>query len=820
MEMMKNKTQAHEPPFLEKRMRELLSRMTLDEKVALLAGKDGGETKAIPRLGIPALRVIDGPAGIGWGHKAVCFPCGAALGATWNPSLIEEVGKALGRETRAAGRHVLLAPCVNIQRAPQAGRNFESFSEDPYHAGVMAMAYVRGVQSEGVGTSLKHFACNNQEWERGSINVEVDERALREIYLPHFERVVREAAPWTVMAAYNKVQGTYCSANYHLLTEVLKNEWGFQGVVVSDWGAAHDTVGCAIGGLDLEMPGPGQFFGPALADAVKRGDVSEDFINDKVLRMLHLLAREGLFDNSAKPFPAVAPNAPEQRIAAERAAEEALVLLKNEGEFLPLNERNIRRLAVVGPNANVFRTGGGSAWVNPASYVTPLQGLIDFVQGRFEVQYSEGCAISQPLFPIPSDLLRPPDGVDAAQGLLGEYFANPDWVGKPVLTRIDNVIDFNCGNVALDPSLISNGFSVRWTGRHIPTESGAVEIGITGKGVFRVYLDGELLFDSRVELHTVTRRKKVFLKAGQSYALKIEYSSKGGNASAMLGWFRADRAAMDASINLARQADAVIFIGGLSDEFDTEGSDRPSLDLPGWQDELIQEIAAVNPRLVVVMIAGSPVNIESWINQVPAVLWAWYPGQEGGRPIARALFGDLNPSGKLPCTFPKRLEDNPSYGNYPGADGVVRYAEGIYVGYRHYDTWGIEPRFPFGHGLSYTTFNYSNLSVSSIGSGSDISVKVQLQIQNTGSRSGAEVVQLYVRDVLSRLPRPAKELKAFQKVRLEPQETCSIEFLLKADAFSYWDPELRTWAFEPGEFELLLGSSSRDIRLRTTILLK
>lgn len=410
--------------------------------------------------------------------------------------------------------------------------------------------------------------------------------------------------------------------------------------------------------------------------------------------------------------------------------------------------------------------------------------------------------------------------MDASQGLLGEYFANPDLVGKPVLTRIDNVIDFDWGNAAPDPSLFSNGFSVRWTGRYIPSESGAVEIGMTGIGIFRVYLDDELLFDNLVESQTVTRRQKVSLKAGQSYALKIEYFNRGGNASAKLGWSRADRAAMDASINLARQADAVIFIGGLSDEFDTEGFDRTSLDLPGWQDELIQEIAAVNPRLVVVMIAGSPVNMESWINQVPAVLWAWYPGQEGGRPIARALFGDLNPSGKLPCTFPKRLEDNPSYGNYPGADGVVRYVEGIYVGYRHYDTRGIEPRFPFGHGLSYTTFDYSNLCVSSIGSGSDISVKVRLQIQNAGTRAGAEVVQLYVRDVLSRLPRPAKELKAFKKIRLEPQETCSIEFLLEADAFSFWDPELRAWVFEPGEFELLLGSSSRDIRLRSTILLK
>lgn len=799
------------------RIETLISQMTLEEKVALLAGKDGGETKPIPRLGIPSLKVIDGPAGVGWGHKAICFPCGVALGATWNPAAVEEIGKALGRETRAAGRHVLLAPCVNIQRTPLAGRNFESFSEDPYLAGIMAVAYVRGIQSEGVGTSLKHYACNNQEWERGTINVEVDERALREIYLPHFERVVREADPWTVMAAYNKVRGEHCTANRYLLTDILKTEWKYQGVVVSDWGAVHGTVDCALAGLDLEMPGPGQFFAQPLIDAVKRGDVPEEVIDDKVRRLLRLLERAGLLDKNAPPSPVGELNAAENRAIARRVASEAPVLLKNKGHLLPLDATRIKRLAVIGPNADAFRTGGGSAHVEPATWITPLQGLRQYAGDRFEIVYRQGCAVAPQLNVIPATFLRPAKGASDQNGLYAEYFNNTNLAGSPVLTRIDPEINFAWKNNSPGPNLTSDRFSVRWSGTLTPNESGTYQMGMTSDDGFRLYLDGKLLLDRWVDQWEHTYTAKVQLVAGRPYSLRVEYFENGGDATARLGWCRLDEHEIGEAAAVARSCDAAILFVGLSGQFDTEAFDRADMKLPGYQEELIHAVANANPRTVVVMIAGSPVEMESWINKVPSVLWGWYLGQESGAVLPLLLFGDMAPSGKLPTTFPKRLEDNPSFGHYPGSNGTVRYAEGIYVGYRHYDSRGIEPRFPFGHGLSYTTFSYSNLNVRVTGTSHKPQVRLSLQLRNSGNRSGAEVVQVYVRDPQSRLERPAKELKAFKKVFLKANESALVTLDLQADAFSYWDPERHDWVLEPGEFEILVGSSSRDIRLRTTI---
>jgi beta-glucosidase len=802
---------------VEERIQKILAQMSLEEKVSLLAGKDGGETKTIARLGIPPLKVIDGPAGIGWGTKAVCFPCGAALGATWNPSVVEEVGKALGRETRAAGRHVLLAPCVNIHRTPLAGRNFETFSEDPYLTGILGVAYVRGIQSEGIGTSLKHYACNNQEWERGSINVEVDERALREIYLPHFERVVREADPWTVMAAYNKVRKEHCTANRCLLTDILKKEWNYQGVVVSDWGAVHGTVDCALAGLDLEMPGPGQFFAQPLMDAVHNGEVPEEVINDKVMRILRLLARAGLLDEKPPARAVEELNSPKNRDAARVAALEAPVLLKNAGSVLPLDPARMKRLAVIGPNADAFRTGGGSANVEPATFITPLQGLKEYAAGRFEMRYLQGCALAPMIEPIPSAMLRPPPGKGEEHGLLAEYFANTKLSGNPVVTRVDPNINFEWKRNAPAPGIPTDGFSVRWTGTFTPTVSGEYELGMTSDDGFRLYLDGKLLLDFWADQWAVTRTARVQLAAGKPYSVRIEYFENQGDAVAKFGWCRSDKQSIREAADLAKSCDAAILFVGLSGQFDTEGTDRADMELPGHQNELIRVVAAANPRTIVVMIAGSPLNMESWIENVPVVLWAWYLGQEAGAVLPRLLFGEVSPSGKLPVSLPKRLEDNPSHGHYPGSNGTVRYAEGIYVGYRHYDTRDVEPRFPFGHGLSYTTFAYSDFvaRISTHDSGS--LVQVSFQLKNTGRRPGAETAQLYVRDVQSRVDRPRKELKAFKKVLLQPGETATIAMDLGPDAFSYWDPEQARWVLEPGEFEILVGSSSRDIRLRKTI---
>lgn len=794
------------------RIERLLTELTLEEKVSLLSGRDGGETRSIERLGIPALRMIDGPHGVGWDTPATCFPSGISMGSSWNPELIEDVGRALARETRAAGRHILLGPCVNIHRTPLGGRNFESFSEDPWLTGQIGVAYVRGVQGEGIGTSLKHFACNNQEWERMTISVELDERALREIYLPHFKRVVEEAQPWTVMAAYNRIRGIYCSAHDYLLNQVLKQEFGFEGFVVSDWGAVHGTVDSARGGLDLEMPGPGQYFAEPLLEAVRSGEMEEAVIDDKVRRILRVIDRAGLFDESV-PLRQGAINTPEHRALARRLAEEAMVLLKNDSGILPLDREQIRSLAVIGPNAAAFRSGGGSSTVKPVAPVTPLEGLRLFCENGIEVHYARGDDMREDLTPIPAELLAPVNGKPGEHGLRGEYFDNMHLDGEPVLTRIDAQVDFNWGQGSPDPSIPHDRFSARWTGLFTPAQSGRFLLGMSTDDGGRLWLDDRLLVDAWHDQAETVHTAAVQLEAGRTYAIRAEYYENTGLACARLGWTPAHEDPIREAAALAARCDVAVVFAGLSWLFEGEGVDRTDLNLPDQQNELIRRVLDANPRTIVVLINGTPLVMEEWLDRAPAVIEAWYPGQEGGHAIARVLFGEVNPSGKLPVTFPKRLEDNPSWNHYPGRDGRVHYEESIFVGYRHYDTRGIEPLFPFGHGLSYTTFEYQDLEIVSEGRGDDVQITVTANIENAGERAGAEVVQLYVGERKPRLERPVRELKGFEKIHLHPGEKKRISFTLESDAFSHYDPEQGAWTATPGDYDIVLGSSSRDLRL-------
>jgi len=799
----------------EKRVEDLLGRLTLEEKISLLSGKDSGQTKDIPRLGIPSMKVIDGPHGVGWGNKATCFPSGVSMGACWNPKLMRDIGTALARETRGAERHVLLGPCIGIHRTPLGGRNFESFSEDPYHAGVLGVAYVLGVQKEKIGTSIKHYACNNQEWERTTISTELDERALREIYLPHFKMVVEQADPWTVMAAYNKVRGKYCCANPYLLTDILKDEFGFKGVVVSDWGAVHSTVPSANAGLDLEMPGPGRYFSDDLLKAVQNGDVKEDVIDDKVRRLLRIMFLAGLFD---EPDPALqgALNSPEHAKLAQKLAEEAIVLLQNNYDVLPLDVSKLKSIAVIGPNANEYRAGGGSSTVKPENPVTPLAGIQSAVGDKIDVRFAQGCAMPYDLRSVPKEMLTPPDAEPGQHGLKGEYFANKNLEGEPALVRIDDNIDFNWWEGSPAPEIPNDEFSVRWTGTFTPDESGTYELGMTTDDGSRLYIDGKLLIDNWVDQAGITRTAEIALEGGREYELVAEYYENFGAANARLGWIPTSEEMIDDAKQLAAECDAAIVVVGLSSHFEGEGRDRTDIDLPGAQNQLIQEVVEANPKTVVVLINGTPLDLEEWIETVPAVVEAWYPAQEGGHAVANVLFGKVNPSGKLPVTFPKRLEDNPSYEFYPGANGVVDYKEGIYVGYRYYDTMDVEPRFPFGHGLSYTTFEYDNLNIQSSGRDGDLRITVTADIRNTGERAGAEVAQLYVRDVECTVDRPAKELKGFQKIFLRPGEKRTVAFHFGPEALSFYNPDRKDWVAEPGEFEFLIGSSSKDVRLTGT----
>jgi len=800
---------------MEERIEKLISQMTLEEKVSLLAGADAWHTVPIDRLGIPALKVTDGPNGArgsrgGEGPRSACFPSGTALAATWNVELVERVGAALADEVRAKGANILLAPTVNIQRSPLAGRNFESYSEDPYLAGRMATAYIKGLQGKGVGACIKHFACNNSEFERTSMSSDVPERALHEIYLTAFRMALRDARPWAVMSAYNKLNGTWCSESCRLLLEILKGQWGFDGLVISDWGGTY-TPRAAAGGLDLEMPGPGRWMGAAVGESVESGELSVVVVDDKVRRLLRTIARAGAFDQPAERQEE-AVDRPEHRQVARQAATEAMVLLKNAG-VLPLDASKVRSIAVIGENAlRPAVLGGGSCFVRPHYVVSPLEGIRQRAGDHVQVDYEIGCTIHRRVALIDVDWLTTAGG--AQKGLTVELYANPSLSGRPARVHSADRAELGWPRFSesgVDPS----GFSVRLSCLLTAPETGRFVLSLDTAGECRLLVDGQVLLDEWANAQAAAERKlEVQLSKGRAYELVVEcrFVRDGDGHWLRLGGMQAVSGdAMGAAAALAARSDVAVVVVGLTEEWESEGFDRESMRLPARQAELIEAVAAANPNTVVVLNAGSPVEMD-WLDRVAAVLVAWYPGQEAGNAIADLLFGDASPSGKLPETFPRRLEDNPAYVNYPGESGHVLYGEGIWVGYRYYDKKDVAPLFPFGHGLSYTHFEYGNLVLNAAEVAPGESVRVSVDVRNRGTRTGSEVVQLYVCDVESSLARPEKELKAFAKVALAPGEGKSVCLTLPPEALSFYDPANAAWVSEAGEFEVLVGSSSRDIR--------
>ena len=817
---------------MEARVDALLKQMTLQEKVALLSGADNWNTVAIPRLGLPALTMTDGPhgaranqpeSGRSYSGPSTAFPTGVAMASTWNPALIEQVGAALAEETLAAGCDILLGPCVNIVRTPIAGRNFESYAEDPYQAGRIGAAWVRGLQSKSVGASLKHFAANNQEIERGRGSSEVDERTLREIYLPQFETIVTETQPWTVMCSYNRLNGVYASQNDHLLNEILKDEWGFEGAVISDWGANHTISKSVKGGLDLEMPGPAKYYGKLLLEAVNNWQIEEAQIDQAARRMLRMLVRSGRLDG-ARPQGAI--NTPAHQDLARRVAAESITLLKNDHNLLPLRTAEIKTLAVIGaPASELTISGGGSAYVEPPFRSSPLKALQEKLGEAVEVIYAPGADNFVKMPVLKASYVSPSTG--EGLGLAGEYFDNPELEGQPLATRVDPRLDFwwfHTGPIAG----IGQLFSVRWTGRLVVPQDGQYTFQVTHSNTARLYLDDQLLIEnsSQAELgltETDVREKQVLLEAGKPYALRLEVSRKNPSDYMHIRLGLAATPEQDArlekAVALARDADvAVVFVGD-TEGYETEGWDRPNLRLPAGQDELVRAVAEANPRTVVVLNAGAPVEMP-WLPRVMALVQAYYPGMEGGEAVAQVLLGEVNPSGKLTVTYPSRFEETPAYLNlsYPGAR-EVRYGEGVFVGYRYYDFIEKKPLFPFGYGLSYTTFEYSDLQAPqtvSIGE----NVEVAVTVTNSGQRAGKEVVQLYVSDLEASLMRPPQELKGFQKVELQPGESQTVRFTLNPRALAFYDPQREGWVAETGQFEVRVGASSRDIRARAAFALK
>ncbi|HEY3311365.1 MAG TPA: glycoside hydrolase family 3 C-terminal domain-containing protein [Anaerolineales bacterium] len=798
----------------------LIAQMTLDEKISMLAGADLWHTTPVARLGIPAFKVTDGPNGGrgaqgNLGPGSVCTPVGVALGATWNKELVEELGTVLGDEVRAKGAQVLLAPTVNIHRSPIAGRNFECYSEDPYLSGEIATAYIKGIQKQGVGTCIKHFVCNDQEFERMSMSSEVEERPLREIYLEPFRKAIKNAQPWSIMSAYNRVRGTYASENNYTLKTILKEEWCFDGPVISDWfGTYSDAV--PSGGLDLEMPGPARWMSAnKVRSALKKGTLTELELDGKIRRLMKLMEKAGLFENPTLQQER-GQNLPAHQEIIRRVAGEAIVLLKNAKNILPF--RGVNSIAVIGENAHWTQIlGGGSSSVTPHYVISPLEGIRSRAEDSIKVEYAPGCFIHRTMPAPNADLLSASDG---KQGLLVEFFDNLDFSGLPAHSQLTRGVQFGWFDNSV-PKVDQNRFSVRLNGFFTPKETGIHSLGLGSVGRAKLYIDDQLVIDNWTKPAPYGQRTvDLAMQAGQKYALKVEYNWEGNQVWRSLSLSHIPPHAADLmaeAVELARRSDSVVLIAGLTSEWEAESFDRVNMKLPGQQDELISRIAAVNPNTVVVLNAGSPLEMP-WIDEVAGVLQLWYDSQEQGNALADVLFGDISPSGKLPTTFPLRLQDNPSYLNFPGENGKVFYGEGLFVGYRYYEKKQIAPLFPFGHGLSYTTFEYRHLRVPK-SFNLETGLVASVDIKNSGEVSGKEIVQLYVRDVRSSLIRPEKELKAFVKVDLKPGETRTVEFLLDQEAFWFYNPLAGGWVTEPGEFEILVGASSQDIRLSATSIL-
>jgi len=823
-------TQADLKENPEARIDALLGEMTVAEKVSLLAGSSMWLSTPVERLGIPAIKVSDGPNGArgggsfaGGSVSSACFPVGIALAASWNTELVEQIGQALGQETKSKGAHFLLAPTVNIHRSPLNGRNFECYSEDPYLSARMAVAYINGLQSQNVGATVKHFVCNDSEFERNTISSEVDDRTMREIYLPPFQAAIQEAGSWAVMSSYNRINGVYACDNRNILTDILKREWGFDGIVMSDWFGTKSTIDAAENGLDLEMPGPPQWRGQKLLAAVEAGQVSAAAIDEAARRMLRVIARAGAFEQP-ELRPEQASDLPEHRALLRAAAAEGVVLLKNAGDILPLDTGKLDSIAIIGPNARTAQImGGGSAQVNAHYAITPFDGILSAAGERVELDYEIGCTNHRQLPRLASQLVAPTSG-EAGQGFTIAYYNNFDLSGEPVYQALTGSSEQAwLGEIA--PGVNPRGFSARISGRFTPQETGLHFFGLTSAGLSRLYIDGNQVIDNWTSqtrgdsffgTGSAEAPTRVELQAGQTYELRVDYNSQGSTllAAVRLGYLPpvGDDSIARAAALAARSNVALVFVG-LNGDWESEGHDRPDLALVGEQVALIEQVAAANPNTVVVLQTGSPIAMP-WLDKVAGVIQAWYPGQECGNAIADVLFGVVNPAGKLPQTFPMRLEDNPAYINYPGENGRVRYGEGIFVGYRYYEKKRVAPLFPFGFGLSYTSFGYGNLRLSADAIAPDERLTVSVDMTNTGKRAGQEIVQLYVRDVTARVARPEKELKGFAKVALAPGETKTVALTIDRAALAFWDDAKHAWVAEAGAFEALVGSSSQDIQAR------
>jgi beta-glucosidase len=824
----------------EARVEGLLGQMTLQEKIDLLGGVDGFYVRGVPRLGVPRLKMSDGPLGARNDGPATTMAGGIALAASWDAALAREVGSQIGRDARARGVHFMLGPAVNIHVAPMNGRNFEYLGEDPFLASRIAVAYIEGMQAQGVSATIKHYMGNNSEYDRHDVDAIIGERAMREIYLPAFESAVKEARVGAIMTSYNLVNGIHMSQNGRLNTEVVRKEWGFDGLIMSDWVSTYDGVAAANGGLDLEMPS-GKFMNrQTLMPAIEQGKVAVATIDDKVRRILRTAARFGWLDGDQWD-PSIPRYNLQGNATALQAAREGMVLLKNDGNLLPLSRDKVTSIAVIGPGAHpAVMVGGGSAAVQPFAGVSFLQGLGDALGAGARVTYHRGVATWGQL----ANATRFAAAATGSKpGLIVETFDNPALSGPPASSRTERHInqrpklapsdlaEMDISEVfemlASGGEAASQGSSTRWTGYYTPKAAGPCEVFVeaTGeRGGYRLSVDDRIVLDGWTVPKALVDHTVTTLAAGPHKVVLERFES--GRPDPFGGTVRVGIAEQEGLVDpaarkLASQADVVVVAAGFDAESESEGGDR-TFGLPFGQDQLIREMAAANKNTVVVLTSGGAVDTRGWLDRVPALVEAWFPGQAGGTALAEILLGAVNPSGRLPISYDRSWDLSPSRDSYyPEPEGRrVVYHSGVFVGYRGYEHDGTQPAFPFGHGLSYTTFKYGGLTIKPVGAdATHPRYEVSFEVTNAGQRTGADVAQVYVGDAHARVPRPPKELRGFARVELRPGEAKTVTVSLPTRAFTYYDEGARQWRADPGEFEVLVGRSSAQIELRGAVVL-
>ena len=792
-------------PEDEKIAEELVSQMTLDEKIGMIGAERSFYLRGVERLGIPAIRIADGPQGVRNNTKSTLYPCGILTAATWNRDLAYRMGEGLGRDAKARGVSIMLGPGVNIYRAPMCGRNYEYMGEDPFLTSETAKQYILGVQDQGIMATVKHFAANNQlENIRHSASSDVDERTLQEIYFPAFRKAVQEAGVALVMDSYNLIWGVHSTENPWLNNEILRNQWGFKGIVISDWTSVYSTSGAANGGLDLECPKGVYFTADKLKPLIETGVVTEKTIDEKVKHILQTYSAFGFLDKLPEDKTIPLDN-PESKATALDLARQGIVLLENRNGNLPIAPD--AKIVVMGPNADVITTGGGSGFVTPYATVSPYRGLADILGEDRVILLSDDVLYENILSSVYVN-----DSSDV-KGFSAEYFCNKKLSGTPFKTLTEeNPTHYWSYGHPFD-GMPDDGFSATWTGVYKAEDSGTVRVKMAGDDGYRLYVNGKLIGGDWGN-HSLTTRSVFFeVEAGKTYDLKFDFYDNAGEATVVFEAGLMNKAKLEASLKAASD---VLYCAGFNSSTEGEGWERP-FTLPADQIRMMNLVSSMHDRVTVAVNAGGGVDFNGWSENVEAVLMAWHPGQEGGQALAEILTGKVSPSGKLPISIESRWEDNPVHDSYYDYDKRVTYTEGVFVGYRGYDRTGKTPKYPFGYGLSYTDFEYSGLEVRKAGKNV---YEVSFDIANTGSMDAYETAQVYVGDPEASVKRPLKELKGYEKVFVKAGETVRVSVELDSEAFAFYDVDTESFVIEPGEFIISAGPSSAELPLSATLEIK